>query len=1121
MGLYVLLKNKSIIYNQEELIMKTKKLISLLLSVAMILTTLVVPMSASAATATTWETVFEHDFDSKTQAPLILSDGRKDGTNVYGVISGDANGNSTKYGRFDANDYNDGATGNHRKGWDLDNTYTTGKMAVEFDFKREDNNSDGFVYLSRADGNDIFVLAYFKTDGTVGAFANNTDVTKYSDTKLTLNTWYTYRAEIDLSTRAFEAWIVTKDGNSQYAHIKATAPAYIAYNKGWLQNNDFAAFGAMKDVCVDNISVAKQVQTTLPEGTIFVHDFDNQTQAPLILSDGGKDGSGVYGVFNGDAYGNDTKYGRFDANDYNDGATGNHRKGWKFGQTYSTEKIAVEFDFRREDNNSDGYVYLSRADGNDILVLAYFKTDGTVGAFANNTDVTKYSNDALTLNTWYTYRAEIDLSTRAFEAWIVDKSNNSQYAYIQATVPAYIAYNQGWLQNNDFAAFGAMKDVCIDNISVVEVEEEVVEEYVPEEGTVFWHNFDNKTQAPVLLSNNGSDGTNAYGIINGDANGNDTKYGKFAASDYNDGASGWHRKGWKFDNTLSTGNIRVKYDFMRSDNNQTGFVYLSNAGGSDLLVLTFFKPDGTIGAFADSTDVTKYSNDAIALNTWYSYEAEIDLDTKAFEAWITNKSDNTEYAHIKATVPDCNGIYGGWINNNDFAAIGAMKDVSLDNISIVEFEKEEVVIDPANIFSHNFDQKTQAPVILSDGGKDGTNAYGIINGDANGNSTKYGKFATTYTDGANGWHRKGWTFDKLSSGKIAVEFDFMRENNDKKGYVYLSNTTGGDLLVLTFFESDGTIGAFANNTDVTKYSEDALALNTWYNYRAEIDIDTRGFEAWITKASDSSEYAHINSVVPEKTDMYLGWIADNDITAFGAMLDVCVDNIDISWNYEAPDVSDETVAIRNVFGDTQTDMTAVNPNVTAIDIDFGTLVNEASLEGAVTLTKTNAPTADIALTAELIGTVYTVGFDPLVPDSTYELKVSKDVAGKGGETLGTDYVLSFTTAAQGGFDAAINGVKVGGADVEDDAVIPNGTVTVDVSLVNTSGENKEASVFIAYYAGNELQYFDVVEVLVNNGKLVEKDDVTFTLTRESDTDCVKIMVWDGNVTPLCIHKEFK
>ena len=88
--------------------MKTKKLISLLLSVAMILTTLVVPMSASAATTTTWETVFEHDFDSKTQAPLILSGGRIDGSNVYGVISGDANGNSTKYGRFDASDYNDG-----------------------------------------------------------------------------------------------------------------------------------------------------------------------------------------------------------------------------------------------------------------------------------------------------------------------------------------------------------------------------------------------------------------------------------------------------------------------------------------------------------------------------------------------------------------------------------------------------------------------------------------------------------------------------------------------------------------------------------------------------------------------------------------------------------------------------------------------------------------------------------------------------------------------------------------------------------------------------------------------------------------------------------------------------
>lgn len=216
---------------------------------------------------------------------------------------------------------------------------------------------------------------------------------------------------------------------------------------------------------------------------------------------------------------------------------------------------------------------------------------------------------------------------------------------------------------------------------VVSAEDDMVE--VP----VFSENFDGETYAvPVILN-----GTNS--VYHELVEEQDNNYLKFS--------SAWKRYGFSFD-SVTSGVMNIKFDFsydtVKKDGSTTrSFIRIGDGSQSDAnkqsLVLLFMS-NGRLQFATDSSSTRSICE--ISEDTWYSYEASLDVSKKSITFSIKNRETGTEIGKATYTVGtnlslmDTYG-YNGWPRVDifeDFVISAVTPGTNIDNINITRLVSE-------------------------------------------------------------------------------------------------------------------------------------------------------------------------------------------------------------------------------------------------------------------------------------------------------------------------------------------------------------------------------------------------------------------------------------------------
>ncbi len=698
------------------------------------------------------------------------------------------------------------------------------------------------------------------------------------------------------------------------------------------------------------------------------------------------------------------------------------------------------------------------------------------------------------------------------------------------------------------------------------------------------------------------------------------RFGRFNAKGEN-----WGRLGVEFDeNGISGGQLNVRFRFRPYEKTFTcfGSVLIGNCDKKfNWLSLINVQKDGTLtAASANSATYPLKDSDGITAkavkDTWYTYDAAINLDTHSLNVKVTEEDTNNVYTVNLTNLEERGGTaeWLHWPDQTNFKDIACLCPIDLDDIEISYLplsvinlnyidgngDKTDYATDRTEILRLNFsaavqdvngkislDGQVQNTQLSADGrycdislppamtvGSTHTLCIdgGIIPLDSRMPASEEQNFSFTVVDinrtfsedyeggivsdfvpfvgsgvcnvvEQNGnhygkistnWGRAGYRFKAVTQGKMRVRFDFMfdsvsRVGDDAYSHVRIGHENGNaDGYVndpLTLLSRQGSEIRFAHHTqNDTQYRLGTVQAGVWYHYDATLDLDTHTMHL---EVGTDEGTVKITKVIPLKVpsttsnDRYIGWPNDNIFDQMSFVQTINVDNIRIEKTFDPPNVIADSIRPINANGKAETDLTAVNPAVNGIQIDFGTQMNADSVTAErIQLTSANGeaiPWNDSGFDDD--GKVYTINFDGLKSNTTYTLTVSGEVENGNGRTMGVDKSVTFTTGA-GTFSAVIDSVTAGGATVTNLAAL-KGTAQVKVTVPNASGKDSVAVVYLAYYdANNKILGIQEQYLTAPTGKTTT-ETLSFIVNKPAGTACAKILLWSGGGKPLQAKRELK
>ena len=425
---------------------------------------------------------------------------------------------------------------------------------------------------------------------------------------------------------------------------------------------------------------------------------------------------------------------------------------------------------------------------------------------------------------------------------------------------------------------------------------------------------------------------------------------------------------------------------------------------------------------------------------------------------------------------------------------------------------------------------------------DSINANGAVIAEENGN-----KFIRI-TSGA--WSAGQWigaglgeleTVYKSSDASkiVSIEFDFRRTIESGKTNIYLSqmHQTYNGLRILSINDL-GRIGICDEGGNGGTHSFSGITgLNTakWYHYKFVLDWTNKKASAYLTDGDTTYKIEDVNV-----SGKYPGWWQDSYDTDYaGGNTERPMNNFRVlSWNNNhAGGVDIDNYAVRRVYaapavtsdsikfyeGDNvQNDWSKISPNLSKITVDFGTVMDSATLTNNVYLMN-KATGAKVNATGALNSGIYTLTLSGTLAQNTeYTLFIGKDVANIASATLGVDSTYDIKTNI-GYVSANAAGLVKGEAVVSALSEIAAGdNVKLNITYSNTTGEAQAFYAIVAYYNGNMLTQVDLVKFDKAANVTSEQISVDYTVPELNGATRAAIMCWDGfsELRPLGTVKEF-
>jgi len=226
------------------------------------------------------------------------------------------------------------------------------------------------------------------------------------------------------------------------------------------------------------------------------------------------------------------------------------------------------------------------------------------------------------------------------------------------------------------------------------------------------------------------------------------------------------------------------------------------------------------------------------------------------------------------------------------------------------------------------------------------------------------------------------------------------------------------------------------------------------------------------------------------------------------------DNVKVEIDSLDPVVTSNYVKVYT--DDVEEDKTNVTPTANKIVVDFNATMEEETLDGAITLTNvTDGKT--VSFTGDIVKTKYVMTLNErLLPNKDYKLSISKDVENIKGVALGDDFTTTFKTNA-GKVDLILTGITQNSADIKKLSALTAGEdATVSIDVKNSTGIAKDVILIYNYFSGNTLKKSVVSDIKVLENAYDTTVTDTVKIESLSGVDCVKVMLWDDftNITPL-------
>ena len=358
----------------------------------------------------------------------------------------------------------------------------------------------------------------------------------------------------------------------------------------------------------------------------------------------------------------------------------------------------------------------------------------------------------------------------------------------------------------------------------------------------------------------------------------------------------------------------------------------------------------------------------------------------------------------------------------------------------------------------------------------------------------------------------------LSTGVYEISYAVKPSSTEISSIRLIDSAGGYQALIAMCPEGGGTFTLVTGReSSVANTSKIASGLPTgeWYDVYAIVDMGKKQVvSVKVTNRTSGTEYTRTQGSYNFDT-FASTWKTATKIDTIGFYMysgdgtnKAYLDDFKIKAYYKTPELGADSVKL--YAGETlQADYQNVNPLLNRITLDFGTIMDES------TLNNTNIKILDkdsnnVPVSFAYADTVCTITLPQGVePNGEYTLSVAKAVANKKGTQLLNPYSLTFKTT-ETILKAPITGFKVSGTEVTAlSQLAKDNELVIEFDYENSTNEPVELYVIVAYFSGNEMKSVSFIPKEFAADVLMGAQTATHTVKDLTGIDLIRVMVWDG------------
>ena len=532
-------------------------------------------------------------------------------------------------------------------------------------------------------------------------------------------------------------------------------------------------------------------------------------------------------------------------------------------------------------------------------------------------------------------------------------------------------------------------------------------------------------------------------------------------------------------NGLTSGKYEANFSVYPKDDKTKILVKMNKT------ILCYFDENNGLGR-----DQSKAGEASYEKGKWYDVNAVMDVDNK--NGTITVTQGETVVWTKEFTFTDTE-LSEFRVSNQSASAAFYIDDI---------FIKDAVATKPSmTLIDENFDNmddlsngwtnmNTDNPVVIIDNSPYGKSVKGQFLGES----------------GSSGLQK---SFDVVT-GQFKISF-LMKTNTQFYLNLINKNAEGADVNTKLIFVDKKLTVLPGNGSGDGNYVIGTLESEKYYQFEFIVDTDNKKYEMNYTDVATStkttmvfdtdklSRLSNLNSV----SGIQLGfWDSKKDGSDT-----VIIDNVKAERIVTAPVLSAETITIKDYDENVITDTAKVTPAISEIALNFGTQIDEDTLDGAITLT--DSDNSAVAFDYELSSDGKIVTITPtayLKGEKTYSLSVAKTVANVYDMTMDAAFNMQFETAADFAKAELTTLPKLSD-------ITTGSTVTIGGNFINCTDSSKNLVWVVAYFSGNRLVYADASKetpISTVYGKTTLEQ--TYTAPDMTGVDRVEVYLWNGMTT---------